>query len=400
MRKDVDRILTEKGLSSMLLYSNSVKDANMYYMSGFLAPDPFIFVKRVDEQPLIVVNQMELSRAKKESAVKDVRSYFDYDYLRIVKSDKDPKLGVMKFVAAVAKKEQGKNTALYTPHNTPAVLVDTLRHEGLKVKPMFDVIEKARETKETEEIEAIKSVQRIVEEAATTAIDLIADADIGAEGKLFHREDGRKTLLTSGKVRSMFDHTFIDKGCIAEEETIVACGPGGADPHYSGRADDVLKANQPIVLDIFPRSIRKRYVSDMTRTVVRGKASKDVKRMFETVRKTKDAAADAIKAGVSGTAMQTLCYDMLEKAGYQTIRGGKRINKGYIHGLGHGIGLEVHEGPRMAELSDNPLEEHNVVSVEPGLYDPEIGGVRLEDVVEVTKRGCVDLTKMPIFLEV
>lgn len=400
MRKDLDHILAEKGLSSMLLYADSVKNANMYYLSGFLAPDPFVYVKRVDEEPLIVVSQMELARAKKESGVKDVHSYFEYAYMRIVKSDSDPKMGVMKFVAAVAKKELGKGEAIYVPHSSSVVLVDVLRHEGLKVKPMFDVVEKARETKERDEIEAIKSVQRTVEEAASNAIELIAKAEVGAGERLFYREGGRKIPLMAGKVRSVFDHTFIDRGCIAEEETIIASGPGGADPHYSGKADDVLKANQPIVLDVFPRNIRRRYVSDMTRTIVKGRASKAVKRMFETVQKTKDAAIDAIKAGVSGTEMQSLCYNMLEKAGYQTIRGGKQVSKGYIHGLGHGIGLEVHEGPRMAELNDNPLEEHNIVTVEPGLYDPEIGGVRLEDVVEVTKAGCVDLTKMDIFLEV
>jgi len=153
-------------------------------------------------------------------------------------------------------------------------------------------------------------------------------------------------------------------------------------------------------LDVFPKSTKKRYVSDMTRTVIKGRASKVVKKMFETVLQTKDAAVDAIKAGVLGSDMQNLCYDMLEKAGYLTMRGGKQISKGYIHGLGHGIGLEVHEGPSMNEFNKSPLKEHNVVTVEPGLYDPKIGGVRIEDVVEVTRKNCINLTKMDIFLEV
>jgi len=91
---------------------------------------------------------------------------------------------------------------------------------------------------------------------------------------------------------------------------------------------------------------------------------------------------------------------MLEKAGYQTMRGGKKISKGYFHGLGHGIGLEIHEEPRLSEFYKYPLEEHNVVTVEPGLYDPKIGGMRIEDAIEVTKKGCINLTKMDIFLEV
>jgi len=400
MRNDIDRILAEKSVSSMLLYSESFKDVNMYYLTGFLAPDPFVFLKQIDQEPLIVVSQLELARAKKEPYVKDVRSFFDYDYIRIVKSASDPKIGVMKFVASLAKKELGTDKPIYVPSNLPVILADVLRHGGLKIKPMFDVVEKARETKEREEIEAIKSVQRTVEEAASKAIELIANAEVNSKGALYYKEDGKKKPLKVGKVRSIFDHIFADGGCVAEEETIVACGPKSADPHYSGDASNILKANQPIVLDVFPRSVKKRYVSDMTRTVVKGRASKAVKKMFETVLQTKDAAIDAIKAGVLGSDMQNLCYNMLEKAGYQTMRGGKQISKGYFHGLGHGIGLEIHEGPRMNEFYKYPLEEHNVVTVEPGLYDPKIGGVRIEDTVEVTKKGCINLTKMDIFLEV
>jgi Xaa-Pro aminopeptidase len=161
-----------------------------------------------------------------------------------------------------------------------------------------------------------------------------------------------------------------------------------------------LKANQPIVLDVFPRSVKRRYVSDMTRTIVKGKASEAVKRMFETVFQVKEAVIDAVKAGVLGSEMQNLCFKIFENAGYQTVRGGKQISKGYNHGLGHGVGLDVHEGPSMSEFYKHPLEEHNIVTVEPGLYDPDIGGVRIEDIVEVTKKGCTDLTKMKVCLEV
>ena len=400
MLKDIDRILAKKKLESMLLYSDSAKNANMYYLTGFLAPDPFIFVKKVDEDPLIVVSQMEFSRAKKESFVKDVRPNMEYDFVKIIKSSSDPKVGGMKFIANVARKEIGSRKPIFVPPNFPVMLGDVLRNEGLKIRPTFDVVEKARETKEPLEVELISSVQRVVEEATSNAVEFIAKAEIARDGTLFYREGGKKRKLTAGKVRSVFDHTFADKGCVAEEETIIACGPRSADPHYAGASNDVLKANQPIVLDIFPRSVKKRYVSDMTRTVVKGRATKAAKKMFETVFEVRGAVLDAVRASVPGNRMQELCYKVFDKAGYQTIRGGKQITKGYVHGLGHGVGLEVHEGPGMGEFSKSPLEEHNVVTVEPGLYDPEIGGMRIEDVVEVTKKGCVDLTKMDICLEV
>jgi len=400
MRKDVDRILAEKGLGAMLFYSDSFKNANMYYLTEFLAPDPFIFLKKVDEDPLMVVGQMELMRAEKESGVKDVRSYLDYDYAEIVKSASDSKVGGMKFVAAVVKKELGTDKSVYVPPNFSVMLTDVLRNEGIEIKPMFDVVEKARETKESDEIEAIRYVQKTVEEATSRAIELIANAEVGRDGTLLYRESGKKELLVVSKVRAVFDHTFADRGCVAEEETLIACGPKGADPHYSGEARDVLRANQPIVLDVFPKSVKKRYVSDMTRTVVKGRASKAVKKMFETVLQIRDTATDTIGAGVLGSEMQNLCFNLFEKAGYQTIKGGKKISKGYLHGFGHGVGLEVHEGPSMSEFYKYPLEEHNVVSVEPGLYDPEIGGVRIEDIVDVTKKGCSKITKMEVCLEV
>ena len=400
MRGDLDNILSEKGAEALFLYSESFKNVNMYYLTNFLAPDPFILFKKLDTDPTIVINTMEFPRAQKESIVKDVRSYVDYNFVEVIKAAEEPKIGVMKFLASVAKKELGEKTTICVPYNFPTMATDVLRREGLTIKPMFDVIEKARETKETDEINEIKEVQAIVEKATTKIIDVIANCDVGSGGTLIYKEEGRREPLTSSKVKSMMGHIFIDHGIAIEEELIVACGPPSADPHYHGEADDELKANQPIILDIYPRSMRKRYWTDMTRTIVKGKASKEVKNMFEVVLEAKNASADALHDGVLGSDMFNLCCNIIEKAGYETIRGGKMIEKGFTHSLGHGVGLEIHEGPGMSEFYKFPLKEHNVVSVEPGLYDPKVGGVRIEDLVEVTQTGCNNLTKMKIQLEV
>lgn len=400
MKKDLDSILTRKGAGALLHYSESYRDANMYYITGFLAPDPFIYLKRVDKEPLILVNTMEYSRAKKEAQVKEIKSYEEYDYTKIIKSMPDPNSGFAKFLASVSKKELGQKTVICVPPNFSVAAADALRKEGLTVKPMFDVVEKARETKEYGELEAVKETQVVVEEATRKIIDFIAEADVDSKGTLVFRENGKQQPLTVGKIKAMFGHYFIEKEIVTEQPLIVACGPRGADPHYDGEPSDLLKANAPIILDIPPRHLRNRYWSDMTRTVVKGKASTAIKKMFETVLEAKNAAMDAIHAGVLGSEMQLTCFGILEKAGYETVRGGKQITKGYIHGLGHGVGLEIHEGPRMSEFYPFPLEEHNVVTVEPGLYDPEIGGVRIEDIVEVTRRGCNNFTKMEICLEI
>jgi len=396
LRKDLDTVLAEKGAEALLLYSESFKNANMYYLTKFLAPDPFIFLKKADTDPMIITNTMEYPRSQKESIIKDVRCYTDYNYMQVVKAAAEPKLGAMKFVATVVKKQLGKKTKICVPSDFPTITTDVLRKEGLIIQPMFDVVEKVRETKDPDEIDEIKAVQEVTEKVTAEIIDLIANAEVDTKKTLIVK----KEPLTVSRIKSFFGHYFIDHGCVMEEEIIVACGPRGADPHYHGDPQDKLKANQPIVLDIYPRSLRARYWSDMTRTIVKGKAPDKVKKMFNAVLEAKNASIDALRAGVLGSEMNDLCCDILEKAGYKTIRGGKQITEGFIHSLGHGVGLDIHEGPGMNELYKFPLKEHNILSVEPGLYDPSLGGVRIEDIVEVKKSGCNNFTKMETRLEV
>jgi Xaa-Pro aminopeptidase len=400
LRKDIDRILAEKGIEALFLYSESFKDPNMYYLTKFLAPDPFMFLKKVDNDPVVVINSMEYPRAQKESIIRDVRSYADYDFFNIIKSEPDPKLGGLKFIASVIKKELGVGTKVYAPPSFPTMVADALRKEDLAITPLFDVIEKARETKETDEINEIKTIQAIVDKVTKELIDLISNAEVDANGTLMIKKDGKKEPFTVRDAKSFFGHEFLDQGCVMEEEIIVACGSKGANPHYFGSPEDKLKANQPIILDVFPRSLQKRYWTDMTRTIVKGKASKEVKKMFEAVLEAKNASFDSLKAGMSGREIFDICCNLFEKAGYATIRGGKQITKGFLSALGHGVGLEIHEGPVLHEYYKFALEEHNVVTVEPGLYDPDVGGIRIEDIVEITRTGCNNLTRMGTTLEV
>jgi len=396
MRGYLDAILAEKGAEALLLYSDSFRDANMYYLTKFLAPDPFIFLKRVDADPIIVVNQMECPRAQKQSIVKAVKSYSDYNYLKALKTAKDPQLGAMKFIAKVAKKELGAKTKICVPPNFPVIAADVLREEGLTIKPMFGVVEKARETKDINEVKEIRAVQAINEEVTSEAIEIIANSDADSNKTLHFKGEP----LTVGRIKSFFGHKLLENGCLIEEDIIVACGPKASDPHYVGEPEDKLKADQPIILDIYPRSIQKRYWTDMTRTIVKGRASDKVKKMFETVSEAKNASLDAIQAGALGSHVYDVCCDVLEKAGYETTRGGKKITKGMTHSLGHGVGLQIHESPRMSGLYTSPLKAHSIVTVEPGLYDPQIGGVRLEDIIEVTKSGYNNLTRMETQLEI
>ena len=146
--------------------------------------------------------------------------------------------------------------------------------------------------------------------------------------------------------------------------------------------------------------MQNRYWTDMTRTIVKGKASKNVKQMFDAVFEAKGTSLDAIKAGAIGSQVYDVCCDVLNKRGYETTKGGNKVTAGMIHSLGHGVGLQIHESPRIGEFSNFPLGEHVVVTIEPGVYDANVGGVRLEDIIELTKSGYNNLTKMETFLEV
>jgi Xaa-Pro aminopeptidase len=396
LRGDLNKILTEKNMEALVLYSESYKDANMFYLTKFLAPDPFIYIKKTDSKPIIIVSQMEYPRAKKQSVVKDVRSYSDYDYKSTVKTTTEPQLRVLQFIVKVLEKELEKGTKISVPSNFPIIVADTLRKEGLNITPLFGVVDKARETKSNHEIKNIQMIQEVNEKVTTEVIELIANSDVGKNKTL--NFNGKP--LTVRKIKTFFGKKFLENGILIEEDIIVACGKKSSDPHYVGEPGDRLKADQPIILDIYPRSIQKRYWTDMTRTIVKGKASYKLKQMFETVRMAKDVSFDALHAGAIASQVYNSCCTVIEKAGYEIAKSGKKVSSGMTHSLGHGVGLEIHENPRISEFSNFKLRERNVIAIEPGIYDPKIGGIRLEDIIKITKNGMTNLTKMETILEI
>lgn len=152
--------------------------------------------------------------------------------------------------------------------------------------------------------------------------------------------------------------------------------------------------------DIFPRSDRTGYWGDMTRTFVKGKASPVALRAFHAVRQASEEVLKVLKAGRPGAEYHDLAARVLESAGFRTGRGADGLPRGFFHGLGHGVGLDIHEDPRLAPSGVTQLQPGNVVSVEPGLYDPAWGGIRLEDLVVVRADGCENFCTMPKELEI
>jgi Xaa-Pro aminopeptidase len=278
-----------------------------------------------------------------------------------------------------------KVNSFQAPETFPLGTADSLRSKGISVEAAGLPIDDRRMIKTPEEIELIREAQRVNEKAQARAIGMIRKAKV--RNGILHIND---KPLTSEHLQHEFDLVFARHG-YDTTETIVAAGPEAADPHFTGKGP--LPANQLIVIDSFPHGKKTRYWADMTRTVLKGKPTKEMKEMYKLVLEAQEKALKAVRPGVPCKMIDDIVCDVFEKHGFGTTR--TKAKTGYIHSVGHGVGLDIHERPRLSQTSASTLQPGMVVTVEPGLYLPETGAVRLEDIVVVTKKGCENLTKFP-----
>lgn len=289
---------------------------------------------------------------------------------------KDPLARIGLYVRRIAR-DRGL-AAFEVPHGFPVALADILRGHGLGIRWVAPPFLPERTRKGKEEVKRIRRAVAHAEAAMQAAIDRIANARI--VGRVLHEGE---TPLTSEMVRLTIESTLLERNCHAYEP-IVAGGDQGVDPHERGFGP--LPAHLPILLDIFPRDRATRYHGDITRTVVRGRASATAKRMFHAVKAAKERAESMLRAGVDGYDVHHAVRKVFDDAGFETgMKKGRMV--GFFHGTGHGLGLDVHEFPRLGDVHER-MEAGYVVTVEPGIYYPGPGGVRLEDDVLVTARGC------------
>lgn len=372
--------LNLNGADAYLLSSESAHNADMYYATGFLAHDAFIYLNSGNEK--LLVSDMELGRAKKESRIKDVIPTSQYRIMDKIRTFKDVESAYCEMIFEFLRSQNAKRIAV--PYNFPVQTADCMRKAGFEVIPIKSPFREKREVKNEKEIAAIQKAQRAGEKALEEGIMAIKKATVN-NGVLWQD----KSPLTTEAVKAVIDRALLSYGCEAPD-IIIACGKGSSDPHWQGEGE--LLADEPIVIDMVPRSKKERYYSDMTRTVMRGTPEDELKEMYAAVLESQAAAIKSIKAGVSGSDIHNIVCDVLEERGFETARGKSGVfTEGFTHSTGHGVGLDIHEGPSLSE-SGKELRAGNVVTVEPGLYYKEIGGVRLEDVVIVTKTGCKNLT--------
>lgn len=354
---------------ALLLISSSKNGADIHYLCGTHPPEGTILLKK-GNQITLLVSTMESNRMCR--SVRRNVTVINPDQLGI-------KSGT-KFSGWIQKLLKEKQLAtVEISADFPVGIADSLRRAGIKLKISKLPPCPQREIKTTAETKAVRQSQCAAVAAMRAAIKQISSSRIFSDGKLYCG----KTLLTSETIRATICHTLMDFDCITQE-TIVAGGPLSADPHERGSGP--LFAGQPIVIDIFPRSGKTGYWGDITRTVCRGPAPTALKKQYNAVKAAQAAQLKILKAGVWTDTVHRTGAELMASRGFktETIDGAAQ---GFIHGTGHGVGLEIHEAPRVSSANHQKLRAGHIITIEPGLYYSERGGVRIEDTVEVTKDG-------------
>lgn len=385
MHDDLDPLMEQYGIDALLTNGSAFDNPNIYWLTGFRSSDNIIYLKNKGEEPLAASAFLAIERVKKESFIKKTHDLSEV-YLQLLKENKKIRDHMDRAYDDLLKK-QFSGKILGVPDEFPASLLVMLQKMGYEIKVVRDLVLEARATKSTKEIEIIKNAGDATIDAIAHIMEMVKDSAVGANKVLMYKGEP----LTVRKVKSTLDHFLLDRGAESAEDVILAVGEKAFDWHYLGVAEDKLKSEVPIIMDVFPRLKQERYIADVTRTFVKGPVPKRVREMFEAVEDAANSTVDALTAGVVIDDVNMACFKTLEKHGFDSRRLNPDAKDGMTHGLGHGIGLDVHELPSTYSRQDL-YAEGNVMAIEPGVYLESIGGVRIENDYAVTKGKAKRLT--------
>jgi len=375
---------------AVLIYADSFRSADMRHAVPLGVPDPFLYAEENGSRH-VFASSMEAPRIR-GLGVLDVHAHEELGFDDLIAAG----TGSRELNAQLALRAVGslglKRASV--PQDFPVWLADRLRAAGIELAVDQDLFDDRRRAKTEAQLAGMRRAQRAAEAAMDVCRELLRRAEIRGDELLL---DGEQ--LTVERVKADMNVAFATHDTTADEY-IVAPGPQGAVGHDMGSGP--IRPGTPLVVDIFPRDNASAVYTDMTRTFVVGEVPDDVREWHRLVKEALDAAVAEIRAGVEARALFGLTCEIFEAAGeptQRTKRPGEALADGFFHGLGHGVGLEVHEAPSMGRLADKTLVAGDVVTVEPGLYRSGYGGVRLEDVVLVTEKGAEVITDYPYDLE-
>ncbi len=370
----------------ILLYSDTPRSADTLFFGGVEMTDPFLAFS-IGGRKFAVVSALEFGRVKRTS---------DFDQVLPLEAGMDRarrawprrKPGPARVLAALARELGARSFSV--PQEFPAGLFGELRDLGIGLKVSDGPLFPEREVKSRADAERIREGNRC-SAAGIAAAERVLRASRIRDGRLIYRG----SALTSERLKVAIETACIEQGSVSTG-TIAAGGDQACDPHDRGSGP--LRANETIIVDVFPRVSRTGFFGDMTRTFVRGRASDAQRRIVAAVRAAQKKAVAAIRAGVDGREVHKKITDTFAARGFET-RHTARGSVGFFHGTGHGLGLDIHEAPRINGTYDVPLKRGTVVTVEPGLYYPGVGACRIEDVVQVTAGAPRMLSRYPYVWE-
>ncbi len=354
-----------------LIYADTERSADALYFGRVSVPDPFVALEAGGKK-IAVVGALEFGRVKRTSDFDLVLPLEPY-VQQARERWPNAKLGGAEVIALLAE-EYGQKSFTVS-EDFPSGIFDRLGKLGVTLTIADGPLLPAREIKTPAEAAAIRAGN------AASAAGIAAAEKVLRTSKI----KGRKLVyrgqtLTSEMLKFAIEVACLEAGAVSSN-TIAAGGDQGCDPHDRGSGP--LRPNELIVVDVFPRVAKTGYHGDMTRTFLRGRASDAQVKLVDAVRTAQKAALKLIRTGVNGRDVHKACVAVFDARGFKTERTAKG-SVGFFHGTGHGLGLAVHEPPRMSPAIDYILKRGSVVTVEPGLYYPGIGGCRIEDVVQVT----------------
>jgi len=349
-------------------------------------PDAFLYLEKGSRRA-VALHALEIPRMREDAPELEIISLEQLGQDELFAEGKQGSEVELE-LAVRACKEVGITRAA-VPASFPLELADHLRANGVEVTVDRTLFESRRRSKNETELQGIRKAQKACEAALDKARELLRRAEANGAGL---EVDG--SPLTCERLKQAIEAVFSDHD-VEGSDMIVAHGPQTAVGHNAGSGQ--VRANEPIVFDLFPKDKQTACFADMTRTYVVGELSDELKEWYRLVKEALDRSTAEVKAGVNGRKLYELACDIFQRAGYKTQLNkepGEVLEEGFFHGLGHGVGLEVHELPSMGRTGHD-LIPGDVITIEPGLYRPGLGGLRLEDLVVVTEDGHEVITDYP-----
>ena len=373
-------------MPDVLIFADSVTAPEMRHEVPVVVPDPFLYAEK-DGKKMTSSTSFEVARINDAGIEAHAFEEFGYDEML---AEGVPRFEIVALHLTLnACRAFGIEDAL-VPWGFPTYIADHLRANGITLTPDQKFFSDRRRVKNDAELAGIRKAQ----DAATAAM--------GAAKEVFARADqsnGTLTVdgepLTSELVKTAIRRAFTEHG-VASDDFIVSHGAQTAIGHEHGHG--TIAPDEPIVIDLWPKDPESGCYADMTRTFVIGTPPEELVEYHRLVKEALDKSLEATKAGVPGVDIFTLVCEHFEENGQKTVLSktpGEVLEDGFFHGLGHGVGLEVHEAPNLGRGGTAELLPGDVVTLEPGLYRQGFGGCRLEDLVVVTDDGAENLTDFP-----